>query len=156
MPLSTPDRVSCAVARSMACSHSRALACTHSRALAHERQSSSDELATSQGKETMTINRNRQILLASRPRGEPTLDNFKLVEADVSEPGSDQMLLHTVYLSLDPYMRGRMNAGVSYARPVEIGEVMEGRSVCEVVKSNIPHYKAGDIVLAGTGWQEFS
>jgi N-terminal domain of oxidoreductase len=66
------------------------------------------------------------------------------------------MLLRTIYLSLDSYMRGRMNAGASYARPVEVGEVMEGRSVCEVVKSNIADYKAGDIVLAGTGWQEYS
>ena len=99
---------------------------------------------------------NRQILLASRPRGEPTLDNFKLVETDVPEPGPGQMLLRTVYLSLDPYMRGRMNAGVSYAKPVEVGEVMEGRSVCEVVKSNAANYKTGDIVLAGTGWQTYS
>jgi NADPH-dependent curcumin reductase CurA len=66
------------------------------------------------------------------------------------------MLLRTIYLSLDPYMRGRMNAGPSYAKAVEVGEVMEGRSVCEVVKSNVLHYNVGDIVLAGTGWQEFS
>jgi NADPH-dependent curcumin reductase CurA len=104
----------------------------------------------------MIADKNRQILLASRPRGEPALENFKLVETDVPEPGPGQMLLHTVYLSLDPYMRGRMNAGASYAKPVEVGEVMEGRSVCEVVKSNIPHYKPGDIVVAGSGWQEYS
>jgi NADPH-dependent curcumin reductase CurA len=100
--------------------------------------------------------KNRQFLLASRPHGEPSPDNFRLVEADVPEPGPGQMLLRTVYLSLDPYMRGRMNAGPSYARPVEVGEVMEGRSVCEVVRSNVPQYKAGDIVVAGTGWQEFA
>src|SRR5579859_7646679 len=105
---------------------------------------------------TMTAEKNRQILLASRPRGEPTLENFKLVETEVPDPGPGQMLLHTIYLSLDPYMRGRMNAGASYARPVEVGEVMEGRTVCEVVKSNIPNYKVGDIVLAGSGWQEYS
>src|SRR5712692_7861408 len=97
----------------------------------------------------MTAGRNRQILLASRPRGEPTPDNFKLVEIDVAEPGPGQMLLRTIFLSLDPYQRGRMNAGASYAQPVEVGAVMEGRCVCEVVKSNIPRYKAGDIVLAG-------
>ena len=96
----------------------------------------------------MTAEKNRQILLASRPRGEPTLDNFKLVETAVPEPGPGQMLLRTIYLSLDPYMRGRMNAGASYAKPVEVGEVMEGRAVCEVVKSNLPQYKAGDIVLS--------
>jgi NADPH-dependent curcumin reductase CurA len=100
--------------------------------------------------------KNRQILLASRPHGEPTPDNFKVIEAEIPEPGPGQMLLRTIYLSLDPYMRGRMNAGPSYARPVEVGEVMEGRSVCEVVKSNAPPYKTGDIVVAGTGWQEFS
>src|SRR5215471_13762429 len=103
----------------------------------------------------MTATSNRQILLASRPRGEPTQDNFKLVETDVPEPDPSQMLLRTIYLSLDPYMRGRMNAGPSYAKPVEVGEVMEGRAVCEVVKSNAPQYKPGDIVVAGTGWQEF-
>jgi NADPH-dependent curcumin reductase CurA len=104
----------------------------------------------------MTAAKNRQVLLASRPHGEPGPDNFELVEAPVPEAGPGQMLLRTVYLSLDPYMRGRMNAGPSYARPVEVGEVMEGRAVCAVVKSNLPAYKAGDIVVAGTGWQEYS
>ncbi|HMB05672.1 MAG TPA: hypothetical protein VKP69_18295 [Isosphaeraceae bacterium] len=104
----------------------------------------------------MTAEKNRQILLASRPRGEPSPDNFKLVETAVPEAGPGQMLLHTIYLSLDPYMRGRMNAGASYAQPVEVGEVMEGSAVCAVVKSNLPHYMAGDIVVAGTGWQEYS
>jgi len=98
--------------------------------------------------------RNRQVVLAARPKGEPTPENFKLVEADIPEPGPGQMLLRTIYLSLDPYMRGRMNAGASYAAPVEIGEVMEGGVVSEVVASNIPNYKPGDIVLARTGWQE--
>jgi NADPH-dependent curcumin reductase CurA len=102
----------------------------------------------------MTAARNRQILLVSRPRGEPTPDNFKLVETDVPEPGPGQMLLRAIYLSLDPYMRGRMDGGPSYAKPVEVGEVMEGRAVCEVVKANFPQYKSGDIVVATTGWQE--
>jgi len=104
----------------------------------------------------MPAEKNRQILLASRPRGEPNPDNFKLVETPVPEPVPGQMLLHTVYLSLDPYMRGRMSAGPSYAPPVEVGEVMEGRAVCTVVQSNLPAYKTGDIVVAGTGWQEYS
>jgi NADPH-dependent curcumin reductase CurA len=104
----------------------------------------------------MTAGRNRQILLASRPHGEPALDNFKLVESETPEPGPGQVLLRTIYLSLDPYMRGRMNAGPSYARPVEVGEVMEGRAVCEVVKSNLPQYQPGDLVVAGTGWQEYA
>lgn len=80
----------------------------------------------------MTAEKNRQIVLASRPRGELTLDNFKLVEADIPEPGLGQMLLCTIYLSLDPYMRGRMNAGLSYAKPVEVGEIMEGGTVCDI------------------------
>ena len=104
----------------------------------------------------MTTEKNRQILLASRPRGEPSPDNFKLVETAVPEAGPGQMSLHTAYLSLDPYMRGRMDAGASYAHPVEVGKVMEGSAVCAVVKSNLPPYHAGDIVVAGTGWQEYS
>src|SRR5215813_11406725 len=99
---------------------------------------------------------NRQILLASRPSGEPTPDNFRLAAAEVPRPGPGQMLLRTIYLSLDPYMRGRMNAGPSYAKPVEVGEVMEGRAVAEVIASNLPGYKAGDVVFAPTGWQEYA
>jgi NADPH-dependent curcumin reductase CurA len=105
---------------------------------------------------TMTATKNRQILLAARPRGEPAPDDFRLVEAEIPEPGPGQMLLRTIYLSLDPYMRGRMNAGPSYATPVEVGEVMEGGTVCAVVKSNLPLFKPGDIVLARAGWQEYA
>lgn len=104
----------------------------------------------------MTAAKNRRILLASRPRGEPTPENFKLVETDVPESVPGQMLLRTIYLSLDPYMRGRMNAGVSYAKPVEVGGVMEGGAVSEVVTSNVAGYQAGDLVVARTGWQEYS
>jgi hypothetical protein len=103
----------------------------------------------------MITEKNRQILLASRPRGEPSLKNFKLVETAIPEAGPGQMLLRTIYLSLDPYMRGRMSAGPSYAPPVEVGGVMEGSAVCAVVQSNLPNYKAGDIVLASTGWQDY-
>lgn len=99
---------------------------------------------------------NRQILLASRPRGEPTPENFQLVTNEVHDPGPGQMLLRTIFLSLDPYMRGRMNAGKSYARPVEVGEVMEGRTVAQVVASNLPGYQVGEFVLAPSGWQEFA
>jgi NADPH-dependent curcumin reductase CurA len=98
---------------------------------------------------------NRQIILASRPSGEPLLDNFQSAETEIPKPGSGQMLLRTVYLSLDPYMRGRMNPGPSYAPRVEIGQVMVGLSVCEVVESKIPDYQPGDIVVAGGGWQEY-
>lgn len=98
---------------------------------------------------------NRQILLASRPRGEPTEENFQRVEANVPELRSGEMLVRSIYLSLDPYMRGRMNAGKSYARPVEVGEVMEGRAVGEVIESKLNGYSPGDIVFAPIGWQEF-
>src|SRR5207247_11447382 len=100
--------------------------------------------------------KNRQVLLASRPSGEPTADNFRLAEAEVPRAGPGQMPLRTVYLSLDPYMRGRMNAGRSYAKPVEVGEVMEGRVVAEVVASNLPGYQPRDVVFAPTGWQEYA
>jgi NADPH-dependent curcumin reductase len=100
--------------------------------------------------------KNRQVLLAARPSGEPTPDDFRLVQAEAPPPGPGQMLLRTIYLSLDPYMRGRMNAGRSYARPVEVGEVMEGRGVAEVVESKLPGYQAGDVVFAPTGWQEYA
>src|SRR5947207_9793722 len=104
----------------------------------------------------MTAEKNRQILLASRPRGEPTRDNFKLIEADIPEPGRSQMLLRTVYLSLDPYMRGRMSAGPSYAKAVEVGEVMEGAAVCAVEQSNVPAFQPGDVVTCSVGWQEYA
>lgn len=96
---------------------------------------------------------NRRIVLASRPDGQPTPENFRLEEVPIPAPGDRQLLLRTLYLSLDPYMRGRMSAAKSYARSVEIGEVMEGGTVCEVVTSNHPDFRPGEIVRAYTGWQ---
>src|SRR3954469_4636573 len=104
----------------------------------------------------MPAARNRRVLLKSRPAGEPSEDNFELAEAEVPEPGPGQMLLRSIYLSLDPYMRGRMNAGKSYAPPVEVGQVMEGRAVVEVMESNLSGYQRGDVVFAPMGWQEFA
>ena len=95
----------------------------------------------------------RRILLASRPSGEPKAENFKIEETPVPTPGPGEVLLRTLWLSLDPYMRGRMNDGPSYAPPVQIGGVMEGGSVAEVEASNNDKFKPGDIVLAQTGWQ---
>ena len=94
-----------------------------------------------------------RIVLASRPVGEPTLDNFRLEELPIPQPGPDQMLLRTLWLSLDPYMRGRMSDAPSYAKPVGIGDVMEGGTVSEVVASNVPRFAKGDIVVGRTGWQ---
>jgi NADPH-dependent curcumin reductase len=99
---------------------------------------------------TETIQR---IVLASRPVGEPTLDNFRLEKLPIPQPGPGQMLLRTLWLSLDPYMRGRMSDAPSYAKPVGIGEVMEGATVTEVVASNLPRFAKGDIVVGRTGWQ---
>jgi NADPH-dependent curcumin reductase CurA len=105
--------------------------------------------------EVMSV-RNRQILLASRPDGEPTPDNFHVAETEIASASPGQMLLRAIYLSLDPYMRGRMSAAKSYAPPVEIGEVMEGRAIAQVVESNLREYRPGDIVFSpAQGWQEY-
>lgn len=100
--------------------------------------------------------RNRRIVLAARPEGEPKDSDFRLEEAPVPEPGAGEILLKSIYLSLDPYMRGRMNAGKSYAAPVAIGAVMEGAAVSQVVTSKHPDFSAGDIVEGRTGWQEYA
>jgi NADPH-dependent curcumin reductase CurA len=97
-----------------------------------------------------------RIVLASRPVGEPTLDNFRLEELPIPQPGPDQMLLRTLWLSLDPYMRGRMSAAPSYAKPVGIGDVMEGGTISEVVASNVPGFAKGSVVVGHTGWQTYA
>ena len=73
--------------------------------------------------------KNHQIVLAARPEGEPRPDHFRIVESDLPKPADGQVLVKTLWLSLDPYMRGRMSAAKSYARPVEIGDVMVGHTV---------------------------
>ncbi len=99
---------------------------------------------------------NRQWLLAERPKGEPTEATLRMEHGAVPEPGDKQMLLRTEYLSLDPYMRGRMSAAPSYAAPVEIGAVMVGGTVAQVVRSNLDGYAAGDWVLSFSGWQDYA
>jgi len=99
---------------------------------------------------------NTQIRLARRPDGEPVPDDFEIVEAPRPEPGDGEVLTRTIYLSLDPYMRGRMNAERSYADPVEIGGVMEGGVVGVVEASKHDSLKPGDIVVGRTGWQEYA
>jgi NADPH-dependent curcumin reductase CurA len=99
---------------------------------------------------------NRQILLAHRPTGEPQESDFTLVEAPVPEPGADQFLCRTIYLSLDPYMRGRMSAAASYARPAELGQVMVGGTVSTVVRSRHSGFAEGEMVLGYSGWQEYA
>ena len=99
---------------------------------------------------------NRRIVLANRPAGRPAEDDFRLEEAPVPEPGEGEVLVRAIYLSLDPYMRGRMRAVESYAPPVEIGEVMTGGVVGRVVASRHPKFREGDIVTGLLGWQDFA
>ena len=103
----------------------------------------------------MTANTNRRWLLASRPAGEPRVDNFTLDEAPVPAPGDGEALVRSHYLSLDPYMRGRMRDAKSYVPPVALGAVMTGGVVGEVVESRDPSLAAGDIVEGLLGWQEY-
>ena len=98
---------------------------------------------------------NLQIRLASRPAGRPTAGNFTVAPAPIPSPGEGQVLIRTQYLSLDPYMRGRMSDAPSYAPPVKVGGVMVGGTVGEVVESNAPGLKSGDVVLGYTGWQQY-
>ncbi|WP_370674281.1 NADP-dependent oxidoreductase [Pleomorphomonas sp. PLEO] len=104
----------------------------------------------------MPLLENRRIALAARPKGEPRISDFRLETVAVAEPSDGQILLEILYLSLDPYMRGRMSAAKSYAKPVEIGEVMEGGTVARVVVSRHPCFAEGDIVLSYSGWQSFA
>ncbi|MCL4163085.1 UNVERIFIED_CONTAM: hypothetical protein GTU68_019771 [Idotea baltica] len=99
---------------------------------------------------------NRQILLNSRPHGAPKPDDFRLQETNIPEPGDGEVLLRTLYLSLDPYMRGRMSDGPSYAEPVAIDDVMVGGTVCRVEQSNHAKYSVGDMVLSFSGWQDYA
>jgi NADPH-dependent curcumin reductase CurA len=94
-----------------------------------------------------------QIVLAARPHGRPQPSDFRLEETAIPTPNSGQFLLRVQYLSLDPYMRGRMDDRKSYAKPVALGDVMEGESVAVVIASKHPAYSEGDIVLARTGWR---
>ncbi len=98
---------------------------------------------------------NRQWLLASRPHGEPVLDNFKLNKAEIPAITDGQVLVKNIFLSLDPYMRGRMNDAKSYADPVAIGEVMVGATVGQVINSKNKRFTEGEWVLGYFGWQDY-
>ncbi|MEP6991781.1 MAG: NADP-dependent oxidoreductase [bacterium] len=100
--------------------------------------------------------KNRQWVLAERPKGEPTSETLRLVETDVPSSGASQMLVRTEYLSLDPYMRGRMSDAPSYAPPVAVGAVMVGGTVGRVVESRLSGFSPGDWVLGYGGWQDYS
>ena len=98
---------------------------------------------------------NRQILLANRTVGIPKASDFLLNETSIPTPVDGQVLCETLYLSLDPYMRGRMSPSKSYAKPVEINEVMTGGTVGKVIESRDPNLKAGNIVFGYGGWQDY-
>lgn len=98
----------------------------------------------------------RRVVLARRPPGEPSEDDFRIETVAVPRPGPREVLVRVIYLSLDPYMRGRMREGPSYAPPVALGAVMTGGTVGEVVASNHPDFAIGDIVEDRLGWQEYA
>ncbi|MDN3486360.1 NADP-dependent oxidoreductase [Pseudoalteromonas sp. APC 3224] len=98
----------------------------------------------------------RQFTLASRPHGAPTNENFELKNVELPSLKDGEVLLRTIYLSLDPYMRGRMSDAKSYADPVEIGDVMVGATVCQVESSKNDKFSEGEWVLAYTGWQTYA
>jgi len=100
----------------------------------------------------MTRTKSRQIVLAARPHGAATPDNFRLEEIELPALGRNEILLATRYLSLDPYMRGRMEARKSYSPPTAIGGVMEGEVIAEVTMSNNPAFDVGTLLLARSGW----
>ncbi len=105
---------------------------------------------------TQSTTVNRQFVLTERPKGEPDDNTLRLETTAVPEPGEGQLLLRNEYLSLDPYMRGRMSAAKSYAKPVEIGEVMLGGTISQVVTSNAEGFEADDWVVAFGGWQDYA
>jgi NADPH-dependent curcumin reductase len=99
---------------------------------------------------------NMQVLFHSRPEGMPQESNFEVVERPMPTIGEGQILCRAIYLSVDPYMRGRMNPGKSYAAPAKLGEPMVGQTVSEVVESRNPRFAPGDFVLGSTGWQAYA
>jgi len=105
---------------------------------------------------TQSPSTNRRIVLNARPRGAPTAADFRLETVPVPKPEAGQVLLRTLYLSLDPYMRGRMSEGPSYAEPVALGEVMVGGTVSRVEASKHGDYKVGQLVLGYAGWQDYA
>ena len=98
---------------------------------------------------------NKRVLLNKRPIGEPKLDDFKIDSVSVKEPEEGEVLLKTIWLSLDPYMRGRMSDAKSYASPIELGEVIIGETINEVIRSRAVGYSPGDLVAGYFGWQEY-
>jgi NADPH-dependent curcumin reductase CurA len=102
----------------------------------------------------MSGTKSREIRLASRPQGWPTVDNFQLAEVDLPAPGDGQALVRNLYMSVDPYMRGRMNDAKSYVPPFQLGKALDGGAVGEVVESKAPALPVGTIVTSSYGWRD--
>ncbi len=100
--------------------------------------------------------KNLQVLLANRPKGWVQESDFQITETELPQVGEGEVLLKTLYLSLDPYMRGRMDDAKSYAAKTELGDVMVGGTMSEVVESNNPKFQPGDIVTSNSGWQKYA
>jgi len=98
--------------------------------------------------------KSRQVLLAARPAGTPKPADFRLVEVDVREPGPGEILVRNIYMSVDPYMRGRMNEKQTYAQAWQVGQPADGRAVGEVMKSENPRFAVGAVVVSNLGWRE--
>ncbi|WP_380057340.1 NADP-dependent oxidoreductase [Falsihalocynthiibacter sp. SS001] len=105
---------------------------------------------------TQSTTENRRLILNERPKGFPNENTLRLENSEIPTPGENEMLLRTAFLSLDPYMRGRMSDAPSYAPPVEVGEHMVGGTVSQVVTSNLEGYSEGDWVLSMNGWQDYA
>src|ERR1700733_14829877 len=95
----------------------------------------------------------RSVVLRRRPRGEPVADDFAIQEDPIPTPGPGEVVTRTIWLSIDPYMRGRLREEQTYAVAIQIGEVMTGETVGEVVASSHPGFVAGEIVVGARGWQ---
>src|SRR5258705_13879709 len=103
----------------------------------------------------MATTTNKQVLMASRPTGWVKESDFRIVEQPLAAPRDGEVLVRNLFLSLDPYMRGRMNASKSYATGVELDAVMVGGTVGEIMETRNPAFKAGDFVVGSFGWQQY-
>ena len=103
----------------------------------------------------MPITTSREIRLASRPKGIPTAENFTLARTELAPLQDQQVLVRNLFMSVDPYMRGRMNEGESYVPPFELGKALEGGAVGEVIESRASGFKPGDVVTSNLGWREY-
>ena len=98
---------------------------------------------------------NKEIRLASRPTGMPTLENFQFVDTDIPKPADGEVLVRMLYISVDPYLRGRMRDRKSYVAPFEVGQAIQSGAVGEVIESNSPKFAAGDVVTGMFGWRKY-